>query len=162
KVPSLLRNYLRLGPMSRQRAIEAIERAGTQVLDADVAPFIVDFVGKRDHRADAVDATDLVIEPVLLSLCCSQLNRRRRPGVRINKALVDAAGQDILDSFYREALDDEDVKGPPEAAYFIEEYLVQGDHFRGDYPKAEALDKNLLSRRQLAALTDRHRLLRIV
>ena len=162
KVPSLLRNYLRLDPMSRDRAIDAVEQAGAAVLDPDVAPCIVDFVGKRDHAADASDPSGMVIEPVLLSLCCSQLNRRRAPGGTITRALVDDAGQDILDSFYREALDDEDVKGPPDVALFIEQYLIQGDRFRGDYPREEALDRNVLTRSQLAALTDRHRLLRIV
>jgi hypothetical protein len=104
----------------------------------------------------------MVIEPVLLSLCCYQLNRRRAPGARIDKALVLGAGQDILDSFYRDALDDPEVKGPPEVARFIEDHLVQGGRFRGDYPNQEALAEGKLTRTQLAALTDRHRLVRIV
>ncbi len=162
KVPSLLRNYLRLTPMSRHCAIAAVEQSGKEVLEDGVAPSIVDFVGRRDLRTEPSDASEMIIEPVLLSLFCAQLNRRRAPGVRISQALVDDAGQDILDSFYREALDDAEVKGPPEVDRFIEEYLIQGDHFRGDYPKKEALDKNLLTSKQLAALTDRHRLLRIV
>ena len=54
------------------------------------------------------------------------------------------------------------MKGPPEVAHFIEDYLIQGDHFRGDYPKQEALDENKLNGKQLAALTQRYRLLRIV
>jgi WD40 repeat protein len=160
-VPSLLRNYLRLGPMSRQRAINAVEQAGREVLDQGVGPAIVDFVGKRDHAADATDSPDMVIEPVLLSLCCSQLNRRRG-SAKINQALVDSAGQNILDSFYRDALADDEVRGPPDVASFIEEHLIQGDHYRGDYPIDEAFKNNLLTAQQLAPLTDRHRLLRKV
>ncbi len=162
KVPSLMKNYLRLNPMSRERAIEAVTRAGEEVLDADVAPLIVDLVGKRDHAADAANMAEMVIEPVLLSLCCSRLNARRANNAKIDRTLIEHTGQDILDSFYREALDDDAVKGPPDAALFIENYLVQGDHFRGDYPKEEALDKNFLTEKQLAALTDQHRLLRLV
>lgn len=162
KVPSLLKNYLRLSPMSRDRAIEAVTLAGKEVLDAEVAPFIVDLVGKRDHASDAADPSEMVIEPVLLSLCCSRLNAQRTGGAKIDQALVEQTGQDILDGFYREALDDDAVKGPPDVALFIENYLIQGDHFRGDYPKEEALNKNLLAEKQLAALTDKHRLLRIV
>jgi hypothetical protein len=79
KVPSLLRNYLRLDPMSRQRAIDAVERAGQTVLDKDVAPCIVDFVGTFDPTVGPADTSDMVIEPVLLSLCCYQLNRDARP-----------------------------------------------------------------------------------
>jgi len=160
KVPSLLRNYLRLEPMPRERAIAAVERSGAEVLDKGVAPVIVDFVGKGDEGANRSGAADPVIEPVLLSLCCYQLNRQR-DGKRIDKALVDRAGRDILDSFYREALDDEEVKGPPDVSRFIEGYLIQ-DRFRGDYPKEGALNDGLLTERQLAALTDRHRLLRVV
>ena len=88
----------------------------------------------------------MVIEPVLLSLCCYQLNRRRAPGSQIDQALVLAAGQDILNSFYREALDDREVTGPPDVALFIEDYLIQGDHYRGDYPVKEALDEHTSDR----------------
>ncbi|TXI20919.1 MAG: hypothetical protein E6Q62_00045 [Nitrosomonas sp.] len=162
KVPSLLRNYLRLEPMSRQHAIEVVEQAGKAILCEGVAPFIVDFVGKLDQKGGATDPTNVTIEPVLLSLFCYQLNRRRIPGSLIDEMLVLEAGQDILDRFYQEALDDPAVKGPPEVANFIEDYLIQGDHFRGNYPEEEALDENLLTRTQLSVLTDKHRLLRIV
>jgi hypothetical protein len=159
RVPSLLRNYLRLEPMSRQRAIEAVERSGADVLEEGVAPVIVDFVGGQG--ASSNDAAATVIEPVLLSLCCYQLNRQRGDN-KIDRLLVDRVGHDILDSFYHGALDDENVKGPPEVSVFIEKFLIQGDHFRGTYPKTEALNEGLLTQRQLAALTDRHRLLRVV
>src|SRR5215470_5209774 len=161
KVPSLLRNYLRLEPMLRERAIAAVERSGAEVLDKGVAAVIVDFVGNADEGANRETAADPVIEPVLLSLCCYQLNRQR-DGKRIDKALVDRAGRDIPDSFYREALDDEEVKGPPDVTRFIEGYLIQGDRDRGNYSKEGALNDGLLTERQLAALTDRHRLLRVV
>jgi WD40 repeat protein len=162
QVPSLLRNYLRLDPMSRKRAIEAVQWAGKSLLADGVAPAIVDFVGKMDPKDDTTTVyRTMVIEPVLLSLCCYQLNRRKAPGTKIDIALIEKAGQDILESFYREALEDPEVKGPPDVACFIEDYLIQGEHFRGDYPKQEALDENRLQRRQLATLTERYHLLRI-
>lgn len=161
KVPSLMKNYLRLNPMSRERAIEAVTLAGKEILEANVAPSIVDLVGKRDHASEAANPSEMVIEPVLLSLCCSRLTARRN-GAKIDQALVKEIGQDILDDFYQEALNDDAVKGPPDVAMFIEDNLIQGDHFRGNYPKENALDKHLLTEKQLAALTDKHRLLRIV
>ncbi len=161
KIPSLLKNYLRLNPMSRQRAIDVILRAGKDVLDENVASSILDLVGKREVASNAAQMSEMVIEPVLLSLCCSRLNARRN-GAKIDQALVKEIGQDILDDFYQEALDDDTLKGPPDAAQFIEDNLIQGDHFRGNYPKEDALNKNLLTQKQLAALTDKHRLLRIV
>jgi WD40 repeat protein len=162
KVPSLLRNYLRLEPMSRQNAINALELAGKEVLQQGVAASIVDFVANQDQTVSLTLAAEATVEPVLLSLCCAQLNRRRVGGAKIDQVLVNIAGQDILEAFYREALADGEVVGPPEAATFIEEYLIHGDHFRGDFPRNEALSSKLLSKRQLAALTDKHRLLRTV
>lgn len=162
QVPSLLRNTLRLDPMSRECAIRAVEETGKAVLEDDVAPYIVDFVGRREQAGSTVDSSEVVIEPVLLSLCCTQLNLRRVNGARIDIELVKNAGQDILESFYRGALEDPEVKGEPDVAHFIETYLIQGDHFRGDYPKREALDENKLRETQLSALTDRIRLVRIV
>jgi len=159
-VPSLLRNYLRLEPMTRQCAIEAVEEAGQRVLADGVAPLIVHFVGKMAGGTRGI--TEAVIEPVLLCLCCYQLNRRRQEGERIDKALVHLAGSNILDNFYQSALGDKDVRGPPDVPTFIETFLVQGDRFRGAYPKAEAIEEKLLSQTQLDALTDRHRLLRVV
>ena len=79
KVPSLLLNCLRLDPMSRQCAIEAVEQAGKAVLCKGVAPCIVDFVGKLDQERGATDPSGMTVEPVLLSLCCYQLNRRCKP-----------------------------------------------------------------------------------
>jgi WD40 repeat protein len=161
QVPSLLKSSLRLEPMSRSCAIKAVEEAGKAVLDEGVAARIVDFVGRPDQSPEAAEPSQMAIEPVLLSLCCTQLNRDRAPGGKIDQELLEGSGERILENFYQEALDDEEVKGPPDVAPFIEDKLIQGG-FRGDYPKQEALDKNKLTERQLAALTDRLRLLRIV
>jgi pSer/pThr/pTyr-binding forkhead associated (FHA) protein len=159
-VPSLLRNYLRLEPMTRQCAIDTVEASGETVLADNVAPSIVDFVGKLDQRANRTD--EAIIEPVLLCLCCYQLNRLRKDGEKISKELVDRAGRDILDNFYQTALGDKHVGGPPDVPTFIEIHLIQGDRFRGAYPKAEAIEEGLLTQTQLDALTDRLRLLRVV
>ena len=160
EVPSLLRNYLRLEPMTRPCAIEAVEEAGRTVLADGVAPSIVDFVGRMNEETSG--DREEIIEPVLLSLCCYQLNRRRPKDEKIDEALVNREARDILDNFYRSALDDEEVTGPPDVATFIETHLIQGDHFRGFYPKAAAISEGLLNQTQLDALTDRHRLLRVV
>jgi WD40 repeat protein len=162
QVPSLLRYYLHLQAMTAATAIQAVERAGVAVLEPGVAARIVDFVGRQDGDSYVRGTENLVIEPVLLSLCCSELNRRRPPGSKIGRALVETAGQDILETFYRTALTDPKVKGPPDVATFIENNLIQGDRFRGDYPVEEALKNRLLTESQLKVLTDVHRLLRVV
>jgi WD40 repeat protein len=154
RVPSLLRNRLRLLPMSRAQAVAATERAGAAVLDAGVAARIVDFVapGELEPAGEAPE-----VEPVLLSLCCTRLNRRRAAERRIDAKLVASAGGDILRDFFAEALE-----GMPEqVSNFIETYLIQGDRYRGSYPRDAALAEGHLSAAQLATLTDRHHLLRI-
>ena len=158
KVPSLLRdNFVRLEPMTCARAIEAVELAGKAVLEDGVASLIVDSVGKLDTDPDAA-----TVEPTLLSLFCEQLNRRRGDK-RIDKSLIEGSGADILQHFYRDALEADDVTGPPDVATFIENYLVVGDRYRVFFPKAQALEAGFLSPRQLEALTGpRHRLLRVV
>lgn len=49
QVPSLLRNRLRLLPMFRERAIEAVKAAGAEVLAEGVAEPLVNFVGISRH-----------------------------------------------------------------------------------------------------------------
>ncbi|NMG00797.1 WD40 repeat domain-containing protein [Aromatoleum toluolicum] len=154
KVPTLLRNRLRLLPMTRAEAIGATERAGTAVLGEGVAAKIVDFVAPTDLEANG-GAAD--VEPVLLSLCCTRLNRRRVHDGRIDATLVTSAGGDILRGFFAEALE-----GMPErVADFIETHLIQGEHYRGSYPREAALAEGHLTEQELATLTDHHHLLRI-
>ncbi|MDC8446663.1 MAG: hypothetical protein LV471_12175 [Nitrosomonas sp.] len=154
QVPSLLRNRLRLLPMSRARAIDAVARAGTAVLAEGVAEPLVNFVGNLDSSRPSVAP---VIEPVLLSLCCYQLNQRRSPGGKIDTPLLQQAGQDILQDFYDEAL-----HGMPERIpEFIETYLIQGNQYRGSYPVEQALQDKFITREQLSILADKYRLLRI-
>lgn len=154
QVPSLLRNRLRLLPMSRERAIDAVARAGAAVLAESAAEPLVNFVGNLDSSRSS---TALVIEPVLLSLCCYQLNLRRLPGGKIDIPLLQQAGQDILQDFYDEAL-----RGMPERiSGFIETHLIQGDQYRGSYPVDQALHDGFITREQLSILADKYRLLRI-
>lgn len=154
KVPSLLRNRLRLLPMSREQAIAATERAGAAVLAEGVAARIVDLVAPGE-KAGGVGSPD--VEPVLLSLCCTRLNGQRAPDGRIDADLVASAGSDILRGFLVEAL----AGMPARVAEFIETQLIQGNLYRGSYPRDAALAEGLLTGEELATLTDRHHLLRI-
>lgn len=164
RIPSLLRRFLHLQPMGRKQAIAAVAEPGAAVLAPGVAERIVDFVGnlEQEDRAPGAAAgpafgAALEIEPVLLSLCCAQLNARRAPGSVIDGALLDEVGQDILQRFYADAL-----AGMPESVpRFIEDRLVQGDRYRAGYPVQLALDEKLITRGQLKELTDHRRLLRV-
>jgi hypothetical protein len=154
KVPSLLRNDLRLLAMSRTQAVEAVQRAGSAVLEPGAAERLVEFVGAL---GSADGAAQHGVEPALLSLCGDRLVRRLAPGTRIDSDLIAKAGQDILEGFYREALADL----PDGVHRFIEDHLLQGDRTRGSYARAEALAQGFVTEAQLALLTDERRLLRV-
>jgi hypothetical protein len=153
KLPSLLRHDLRLEPMALDQAEQAVALAGAAVLAPGVARAIVEFVGGLGSDARRGTPT---IEPALLSLTCTQLNRRRA-GRPIDAALLAAAGQDILEDFYREALADM----PDSVHRFIEDHLLQGERTRGSYAVDEALAQRFVDARQLDVLTRQRRLLRI-
>lgn len=148
------RESLHLMAMSRERAIDAVERAGAEVLEPGVATRIVDFLLHREGRATPGRAAE--VEPVLLSLCCYQLNRRRMRPAKIDAALLNTVGEGILKGFYDEALRDME----PRVSVFIEENLIQGDRYRNSYALEEALKPGGLTQRELDQLRD-SRLLRV-
>ncbi len=98
-----------------------------------MAADIVDFLLARDDTKATRRVTE--VEPVLLSLCCYQLNRRRKRPAKIDKALLQDVGKDILKTFYAEAL----LGMPPRVAVFIEDNLILGERFRNSYPREAAL-----------------------
>lgn len=97
------------------------------------------------------------MEPALLSLCYTQLNRRRPPDGVIDAALLAQAGQYILQDLYKEAM-----QALPDAVQrFVEDYLIQGGRARGGYARDAAIEQGFTSAEQLNTLTDVHRVLRI-
>ena len=148
------RESLHLTAMSRERAVAAVESAGKAVLAPGLAAQIVDFLLGRDGEAAARRVTD--VEPVLLSLCCYQLNRRRQRPAKIDVALLQGVGEDILKGFYDEAL----LGMAPRVSVFIEENLILGERYRNSYPRDAALAPDKLTEDELNTLTQR-RLLRV-
>jgi hypothetical protein len=155
-VPSLLKHWRQLKPMARHQAVEAVSQSGGAVLAPGVAEAIVDFVGNLDEARSEGDNT---IEPVLLNLCCYQLNLRRqqRRSEFIDAELLRHVGQNILQEFYENAL----AKVPGTVRSFIETQLILGDRYRASYPVRLAIENKFINEAQLADLTGRHRLLRI-
>lgn len=147
------RESLHLTAMTREGAIEAMTRAGAAVLEPGVAEQIVDFLLTRDDAAAPGRLAE--VEPVLMSLCCFQLNSRRKRPAKIDSALLHDVGDNILQGFYAEAL----AGMPASVSTFIEDNLIQG-RYRSSYPRDAALDSGALSRDQLNTLTHR-RLLRV-
>jgi WD40 repeat protein len=146
------REALHLRAMTRDVAVAAVENAGRAVLEPGVAEQIVDFVLGRDDGGRV--ATE--VEPVLLSLCCYQLNGRRKRPARIDADLLRAVGKHILLDFYNEAM----AGMEPRVSKFIEDNLIQGDRYRSSYPRDEAIASGGLTTAELERLTAQ-RLLRI-
>src|SRR4030095_13398067 len=109
---------------------------------------------EQEDRRSPANVTE--VEPVLLSLCCYQLNRRRQPGATIDAALLDTVGEGILKGFYDGALEGEDKR----VSRFIEDNLIQGDRYRSSYPRDGALASGDLIAEEVTRLEQR-RLLRI-
>jgi len=119
KLPTLLRNFLRLEPLAYRQALEAVERAGQAVMESGAAKLFVDIVGKKDPASSTAEPD---IEPVLLSLFGYELNLRRQPGHKIDRDLIERNKEDILKGFYERCVSDLS----PEVRYFIEEKLLSG------------------------------------
>jgi serine/threonine protein kinase len=145
---------LHLKALTRDTAVGAIQSAGAAVLEPGVAAQIVDFVLVRDD-SDAQGST-AEVEPVLLSLCCFQLNSRRRRPAKIDGELLKSVGKDILRDFYNEALEGTASR----VSVFIEDNLIQGGRYRSSFPRGAAIACGALTDDDLARLTSR-RLLRV-
>lgn len=148
RLPSLLRNFMRLLPMTYSVAERAIRSAGQAVLAEGVAEAIVDFVAEGRKDAD--------LEPVMLSLFCTQLNQRREQNRVIDAELLRSSGENIVENFYEDAL----ISFPEHVQCFIEEHLIQG-RLRGSYARDEAISQGFINERQLDQLTSLHRVLRV-
>jgi WD40 repeat protein len=171
-LPSVMRNRLRLLPMSAERAWQVVTgqtpagRTHTLVND-ETARDIVRFVAavqigddKTARSRKAADPTwdKLEIEPALLSLVCAGLNERRkaRGQAEIDAALLRETGESIIGDFYQRCVADV----PDKTRRFIEDALITEGGFRNSYPLQDALDQGLLTLPLLRQLVDR-RLLRV-
>lgn len=148
RLPSLLRNFMRLLPMTYSVAERAIRSAGQAVLAEGAAEAIVDFVAEGRKDAD--------LEPVMLSLFCTQLSQRREQNRVIDAELLRSSGENIVENFYEDAL----ISFPEHVQCFIEEHLIQG-RLRGSYARDEAISQGFINERQLDQLTSLHRVLRV-
>lgn len=137
---------LHLEALTRDVAVTAVADAGEAVLAPGVAAQIVDFVLGRDVGGGVATK----VEPVLLSLCCYQLNGRRQRPAPIDAELLRNVGQDILLDFYNEAL----AGSEPHVSVFIEDHLILGQRYRNSYPRDEAINGHLITEPELQRLVE--------
>ena len=159
-IPSIMRNRLRLLPMSGTQAFKAVHETAPHLADADMAWRIVGFVAGRDESPEVVQSSagDLAVEPALLSLVCAGLNERRRDQekARFDRQLLDGTGQAIVEDFYRIKMADM----PSELHRFLQRQLITERGYRKPCDLDDAIRVHGVRKRDLELLVDR-RLLRI-
>jgi WD40 repeat protein len=164
EVPSILRNRLRLLPMTGEQAFEAIHTTAAHLVEEQLARRIVRFVAaaKDEETGRAVkvlgSATELAVEPALLSIVCHGLNEKRKVQGKaaFDEALLSGAGQAIISDYYRHAVGDL----PERVQRFIEEELITERGFRKPCDVDDARSVHGVTDHELRLLVDR-RLLRI-
>ncbi len=124
-MPSIAMNRKHLLPMDGQAALEVVNQA-PHLISAEVAEQVVRFVGKADSPER--DLAEVVVDPALLSVMCSELNekRRKRGEAMISGDLLEGSREEILRDFYERAM--KDVSAATRT--FIEERLILDPGYR--------------------------------
>jgi WD40 repeat protein len=157
RLPSVMHNRLRLRHMNGGQALSAVIRAGSHLIDTDVAIRVVRFVGAAG-TGGRTDLASLSIEPALLSVFCRELNLTRieRNEPEITVELMEGRQSEILTSFYERGL----AGIGPAMRAFIEDSLVTAGGRRNSEPYEEALSKPGVTVADISLLVNR-RILRI-
>jgi hypothetical protein len=167
-IPALGRSRMRLLPLNRDDAFDAVHEPAKDLMTAALAKRVVDIVAGEnlhrdgetavsdiDHRGDGHGA--LYLEPALLSLFCRELNeeRKRRGQERFEEQLVEGAKSGILSNYYSAC-----VRDLPHVAEFVEDQLITEKGFRNSYAREDAVP-SILTDDELSRLIG-SRLLRLV
>ncbi len=137
RMPSLVQHRFRLERMTGAQALEVVQRAGQNLVDAAVAKEIVDFVSRSQRRTQAGALQQRDVEPALLSVVCDELNRRRldKGQARITADLLSGEREGIIQAFYDRAFDGVE----PKARDWIEDELLTGSGYRDRAALEDAL-----------------------
>jgi hypothetical protein len=160
-VPSLMYNRFRLLAMNGHQAYEVIVRAGSQVVDDDVGRRILGLAWTNEDRpVDTSEFSAVEVDPALLSVVASELNRKRQhaipPSERITPALLEGADREILSGFYEASMAGLD----PRVRTFVEDELITGRGYRDSHVLEDALTRPGVTADAIDALIHR-RLLRV-
>ncbi|KVD78224.1 hypothetical protein WJ78_08640 [Burkholderia ubonensis] len=162
QIPSLMYNRFRLLAMDGAQAYRVITEAGGRLVDDESARSIIRLAW-QNTAAPPVDRSEfehIEIDPALLSVVCSELNRKRResrpPRESITFDLIEHADREILSGFYARSMDGCD----PHLRSFVEDELITDRGYRDSYDFEDALALPGVSAQGLEQLV-RRRLLRI-
>ena len=144
RMPSLLPNRFRLERMTATQALSVIEKGGRELVDAEVAREIVDFVSSSQRKQATRSMERRDVEPALLSVVCEELNRRRleRNQPRITADLFTEEQSGIIQSFYERAFDGIDRR----VREWVEDELLTASGYRDRAALEDALNLGLPQR----------------
>jgi WD40 repeat protein len=167
-IPALGRSRMRLLPLNRDDAFDAVHEPAKDLMTAALAKRVVDIIaGENLHRDGETAVADVeprgdgqgvsYLEPALLSLFCRELNeeRKRLGQERFEEQLVEGAKSGILSNYYSAC-----VRDLPHVAEFVEDQLITEKGFRNSYAREDAVP-SILTDDELGRLIST-RLLRIV
>jgi hypothetical protein len=164
KIPSISASRLRIGPMSEDDAIAAIEKPAKGLIKSrEVTLEIIKLFPEseepeyHEHKSTAKSGKSRIIDPFLLSLFCYKANIKRLDKVQEEISLDLVRGiafHDILRNFYEESVQD----CPPVVPIVLENFLVsEGEHrwfqakellkAKSDYHLTDAVINTLIDRR---------------
>lgn len=178
-MPSTMENRMRLLPLDGRQAMKAVVNPGRKLVKPPVARRIVRFVAasKRDEfRADdasdgeageELDLAELKVDPALLSMVCSALNKKRLrstpPLPEISEALLKESSKSILRDFYTDCFREPQMQP---VRKFVEEQLLTTSDFRDsielERAKAELHKLGVASPASVLERLIKQRLLRVV
>jgi WD40 repeat protein len=178
-MPSTMENRMRLLPLDGREALKAVLNPGRKLVKPPVARRIVRFVAasKRDEfrvgedsdgeAGEELDLTELKVDPALLSMVCSALNKKRLqltpPLPEVSEALLKESSKSILRDFYTDCFREPQMQP---VRKFVEEQLLTASGFRDSIElgraKAELLKLGVEAPASVLERLVRQRLLRVM
>ncbi len=159
KIPALKRNRYSLQCINEEQALEIITKPAPGMVSDEVAIQIIEKVTNKKHNVDFFlhDEPDISVEPSILSLFCSELDKKRREcGYdKISMDLIGEFGDNIIKEFYVGCL----KELSEEKVEFLESRLLTVDGYRNAVAFSDALSFGF-TEEEIFRLTDR-RLIRI-
>jgi WD40 repeat protein len=143
-MPQLAGNRFRLTRMNGEDALRSVREPAATIVSEATADKIVRFVAagaKSVGAASDEPLNALEIEPALLSLVCSELDRSRRDQnlPAITDGLLAGQAGAIVDRFYERAFADQ----PEGMRTLVEEHLITPDGYRTTIAESAALELDL-------------------
>jgi hypothetical protein len=129
RMPSVMHARFLVAPFTENQALEAVEKPGREVVDAEAARQIV--------RVAASKRGPLLVDPAILCLLCRELNRARSPGSMISPGQLEGDSESILSQFWQGSIAALEAPDRQPVQEFIEDRLVSPSGFRTAAPREE-------------------------